>query len=119
MTYTVMVGLPHVSRLLQIGSRIWTSKGRKRFVLMIDLAPPIGDREANDQNRAGVTMSVVKLAVAGVLAAAFALLTAGAEAQTAPQGTRVAQGLTSDDLAARPGQAERPMSSLARHAYPA
>jgi hypothetical protein len=53
-------------------------------------------------------MSVGKLAIAGVLAAAFALLTAGAEAQTAPQGTRVAQGLTSDDLAARPGQAARP-----------
>ena len=53
-------------------------------------------------------MSVGRQAIAGVLAAAFALLTAGAEAQTAPQATRVAQGLTSDDLAARPGQAARP-----------
>jgi hypothetical protein len=49
-----------------------------------------------------------KLAIAGVLAGAFALLTAGAEAQTATQGTRVAQTLTPDDLAARPVLAARP-----------
>ena len=51
-------------------------------------------------------MGISKLAIAGVLAGAFALLTADAEAQTAAQGTRVAQALTPDDMAARP--AERP-----------
>lgn len=61
-------------------------------------------------------MSIGKLAIAGVFAGTFVLLTgtfvlliSGAEAQTAPQGTRVAQTLTPDDLAARPAErAARP-----------
>jgi len=56
----------------------------------------------NDQLRAGVTMRIGKWALLGVLAGAFSLLAVGAEAQTAPQGTRVAQALTPDDLSARP-----------------
>ena len=52
-------------------------------------------------------MSVGRLAISGVLATAITLLVAGAEAQTAPQGTRVAQALTSDDLAARPARPPR------------
>ena len=47
-------------------------------------------------------MSIGKLAISGVLAGALSLLVAGADAQTVPQGTRVAQTLTPDDLAARP-----------------
>jgi hypothetical protein len=49
-----------------------------------------------------------KWAISGALAGAFALLTAGADAQRAPAGTRVAQALTPDDLAARPAVAARP-----------
>ena len=72
--------------------------------------------EINNRNNAGVTMSIGKLAISGVLAGAFALLTPGAEAQTAPQGTRVAQTLTPDDLAARPAKhpAARPARSPRR-----
>ena len=47
-------------------------------------------------------MSIGKWALLGVLAGAFSLLAASAEAQTAPQGTRVAQALTPEDLAAHP-----------------
>lgn len=39
---------------------------------------------------------------------AVSLLTVRAEAQTAQQGTRVAQALTSDDLGARPARARSP-----------
>lgn len=53
-------------------------------------------------------MKFGKLAIAGAVAGVFAMLTAGVEAQTAPQGTRVAQTLTPDDLAARPALAARP-----------
>ena len=53
-------------------------------------------------------MGIGRLAIAGVLAGVFALLTAGAEAQTAPHGTRVAQALTPDDLAARPAPTRPP-----------
>jgi hypothetical protein len=50
-------------------------------------------------------MSIGKLAISGVLAGAFSLLLAGAEAQTAPQGARTAQA-TGDaaDPAAQPVQ---------------
>jgi hypothetical protein len=47
-----------------------------------------------------------------LLTGAFSLLVAGAEAQTAPQGMRVAQALTPDDLAVRP--AMRPVRSPRR-----
>jgi hypothetical protein len=52
-------------------------------------------------------MSIGKLALSGALAGALSLLAAGAEAQTAPQRTRVAQALTADDLAARPARPPR------------
>jgi hypothetical protein len=52
-------------------------------------------------------MSIGKLAISGVLAAVVSLFVAGAEAQTASQGTRVAQALTPDDLAARPARPPR------------
>lgn len=45
--------------------------------------------------RAGVEMSSSKWAMAGILAGAFSLLVAGAEAQTANQGTRTAQATQS------------------------
>ena len=48
-------------------------------------------------------MRVGTLAIWGILAGA--LFAGPADAQTAPQGTRVAQSLTSDDLAARPAPA--------------
>ena len=38
----------------------------------------------------------------GLLAGAFSLLTMGAEAQTAQQGTQIAQALTPEDLAVHP-----------------
>ncbi|WP_298252664.1 hypothetical protein [Bradyrhizobium sp.] len=60
-----------------------------------------------------------KLAVAGILAGAFALLTAGAEAQTATQGTRVAQALTPADLAARPAPVRPPRRVRIYPRYPA
>jgi hypothetical protein len=47
-------------------------------------------------------MSIAKWLMLGVVAGAFSLSAAGAEAQTAPQGTRTAQALTPEDLAARP-----------------
>jgi hypothetical protein len=53
-------------------------------------------------NRGGMAMGIGKLAISGVLAGAVSLFVAGADAQTAPQGARVAQALTPDDLAARP-----------------
>jgi hypothetical protein len=78
-------------------------------VLIIDAVAAIGDRGAKIKSGAGVAMDIGKLAISGALAAALSLLSAGAEAQTAPQGTRVAQGLTADDLAARPvDRAARP-----------
>ena len=55
----------------------------------------------------GVEMTIGRLAISGLLVTAFSLLVAGAEAQTAPQSTRVAQALTSDDLAARPARPPR------------
>ena len=47
-------------------------------------------------------MSIGRLAISGLLAAAVSLLLARADAQTTQPATRVAQALTSDDLAARP-----------------
>jgi hypothetical protein len=44
----------------------------------------------------------ISLSLSVLLTGAFSLLAASAEAQTAPQGPRVAQALTPDDLAARP-----------------
>ena len=49
----------------------------------------------------------ISLGLSVLLAGASSLLAASAGAQTAPQGTRVAQTLTADDLAARP--AARPV----------
>src|ERR1700722_13632024 len=45
---------------------------------------------------------VIWLGLPLTLVGAFSLLAAGAEAQTGQQGTRVAQALTPEDLAARP-----------------
>lgn len=47
-------------------------------------------------------------AISGILAGTLSLLAANAEAQTAVPGTRTAQALTSEDLAARPAQARSP-----------
>jgi hypothetical protein len=47
-------------------------------------------------------MSIGKWILFGGVAGAFSLLAAGAEAQTAPQATRIAQALTPEDLAVRP-----------------
>lgn len=52
-------------------------------------------------------MRIGKLAMSAVLMMGFSLLAAGAQAQTAPQTTRVAQALTADDLAARPARPPR------------
>jgi hypothetical protein len=51
-------------------------------------------------------MRIGTYAILGILAGA--LFAGGAAAQTAPHGTRVAQALTSDDLAARPAPARQP-----------
>jgi len=54
-------------------------------------------------------MSIGKWAISTVLVGALSLLSASADAQTASPGSRVAQTLTPDDLAARPtDQAVRP-----------
>jgi hypothetical protein len=53
-------------------------------------------------------MSFWRWALLGVVAGAFSLTAMGADAQTAPQGTRVAQALTPEDLAARPAPARPP-----------
>jgi hypothetical protein len=50
---------------------------------------------------------ITSLGLSVVLAGALSLLAASADAQTASQGTRVAQALTPDDLAARPARPPR------------
>jgi hypothetical protein len=79
----------------------------KRLVLIVDVVPAIGDRGADDQLGAGVTMRIGTWAILGILAGALPLLAGGAEAQTAPQGTRMVQASTSDDAAARPARPPR------------
>ena len=56
---------------------------------------------------AGVTMRIGTWAILGILAGAWPLLAGAADAQTAPQGTRVAQALTPEDQAARPARPPR------------
>jgi hypothetical protein len=51
-------------------------------------------------------MRIGTYAILGILAGA--LFAGGTDAQTAPQGARVAQALTPDDLAARPAPARPP-----------
>ncbi len=58
------------------------------------------------QARAGVKMRVRTVAITGAFAAAFSLIAAGAEAQTAPQGTRTAQ--------ASPGPGDEPSAQPVR-----
>jgi hypothetical protein len=54
----------------------------------------------DDEIRAGVEMSVARLAILGTMAGAFSLLSAGADAQSAPPMTRMAQAAPA---AAEPG----------------
>jgi hypothetical protein len=54
--------------------------------------------------RAGVIMSIGNWAILGVLAGVFSLLAAGAQAQTAPQATRIAQAT----IASEPQPARQP-----------
>jgi len=56
---------------------------------------------------ADVTMRIGRWAILGILAGALPLLAGAADAQTVPQGTRVAQALTPEDLAARPSRPPR------------
>ena len=87
-------------------------RGRIGATLAVDVASAIGDRRDNHEIRGVSHMGNRKLAISlglsVVLAGAFSLAAAGAQAQTAPQGTRLAQTLTPDDLAARPVVAARP-----------
>jgi hypothetical protein len=85
---------------------------RTRFVRkerVVELTLPLQSETFGlyEQTGAGVTMRIGTWALLGVLAGAFSMLAAGAEAQTAAQGTRVAQTLTPDDLSARPVRPQR------------
>lgn len=53
-------------------------------------------------------MRIGKWAILGILAGAVPLFAGNADAQTAPQGARVAQALTPEDFAARPPPARPP-----------
>jgi hypothetical protein len=60
-------------------------------------------------------MSIAKWLMLGVFASAFSLLAAGAEAQTAPQGTRTAQGSSSEAPAAQPARPPRRLRIYPRY----
>jgi len=59
----------------------------------------------------GVSMRIGTLAISVAFAGVFALLAGGAEAQTAPQGTRIAQASPADELFTRPS-VRRPPTRL-------
>lgn len=58
-------------------------------------------------NGAGAIMRIGKWAIEGIVAGAVLLLAAGADAQTAPQATRTAQAISSDDPFAVPARPPR------------
>ena len=76
----------------------------------VDVAAAIGDRRAANGYGAGVNMGsgkwAVSVALSGSLMAACSLLASSAEAQTASQGTQIAQATTAEPLT-RPARPPR------------